>query len=122
MYKLVVKSEFSSAHHLIDYPGACKRVHGHNWKIFATVGAETLDRQGMVIDLLELENILKEIVAPLDHHLLNEIPPFDKLNPTSENIARYIYDKMAAKLPDNVNVDNIKVFETDDYAVIYSKA
>ncbi|MBN1998880.1 6-carboxytetrahydropterin synthase QueD [candidate division KSB1 bacterium] len=120
MFKLVVKAEFSSAHHLVDYPGDCKRVHGHNWKIYATVGSKSLNDQGMVIDLLDLESILKEIVAPLDHRLLNEVPPFDGLNPTSENIARYVYDSIADKMPPHVIVDNIKVFETDDYAVIYT--
>lgn len=118
MYKLCVKSKFSAAHKLLNYPGACGGIHGHNWTIEVTVGSETLDENGMVIDLLELKKHIDECVSQFDHRLINEVAPFDKLNPTSENIARHLYDYISKKI--TLQVLEVKVAEVDDYSVIYS--
>ena len=119
MYRLTVESEFSAAHHLVDYPGACKRVHGHNWKVRVTFSAPELNDLGMVVDLMELEKLLDECVKPLDHRVINEVPPFDRLNPTSENIARHIYQQLQPKLP-AIHLESVQLFETDDFSVTYS--
>lgn len=120
MYRLCVRSEFSAAHYLNDYPGPCKRVHGHNWKVTVTVRARDLDDHGMVIDLMDLKKILEKCLEKFDHRVLNEVPPLDCLNPTSENIARVIYDWLAEKLPDKVTIDTVEVFETDDFSAIFA--
>jgi 6-pyruvoyltetrahydropterin/6-carboxytetrahydropterin synthase len=121
MYTLTVESQFSAAHFLVDYPGACKRVHGHNWKVKATILSEDLDDMGMVIDLITLDELLAECLERFDHHVLNEIEPFDKLNPTSEQIARYVFDWLQERLPAEISVKEVQVFETDNYSVSYFK-
>lgn len=118
MYKLVVKSKFSAAHRLVDYPGACARIHGHNWTVQVTVTAPTVDENGMVVDLVELKKHIDDCVMQFDHQVINDVPPFDQLNPTSENIAKYLYDYVAERI--DVAVESVQVSEVDDYAVIYA--
>ena len=121
MYKLCVNSRFSGAHRLVDYPGACDRVHGHNWKVKACLSAEKLDKMGIVFDLIQFQKVLDESVAKFDHQFLNEVPPFDVINPTSENLARIIYNDLETKLVDFVQIESVEIFEMPDYSVIYSK-
>jgi len=118
MYKLVVKSRFSAAHRLINHPGVCARVHGHNWTVEATVASEHLDENGMVVDLVELKNHIDACVRQFDHRLINDVPPFTAMNPTCENIAKYLFDYIAGRV--KVNVVSVAVAEMDDYSVIYS--
>lgn len=120
MFKLCVQSDLSAAHQLNLYQGACQRIHGHNWKIKATIAGKQLNELGMVIDLLVLKQILDECLAQFDHRMLNDVPPFDKMNPTSENLASYIYQWLKARLPQNVYVDQVEVFETDQLSVTYT--
>lgn len=117
MYKLKVVSKFSAAHRLVEYPGACERIHGHNWKVKVTVCAEQVDENGMVMDLVQLKKHIDECVAQFDHRVINDVPPFDRLNPTSENLAKYLYDNIAKRL--NVPVQSVQVAEVDEYAVVY---
>jgi len=119
VYKLVVKSKFSAAHRLINHPGVCARTHGHNWNVEATVASEHLDENGMVVDLVELKNHIDACVRQFDHRVINEVPPFTDMNPTSENIARYLYDYIADRV--EVRVVSVAVAEVDDYSVIYSR-
>jgi len=95
MYEIKVISDFSSAHMLRGYEGKCENMHGHNWKIEVVVSSEKLDKLGMVVDFKELKHKLKIILEELDHKNLNDIEYFKKINPTSENIAKYIFDKLA---------------------------
>ena len=88
MFTLCVKARFSGAHRLVNYPGACQRIHGHNWQVKARIRARELDEQGMVMDLMQLSSLLKECLDQYDHRMVNEVAPFDSLNPTSENLAR----------------------------------
>ncbi len=84
--------EFSSSHSLKDYEGDCARVHGHNWVLRVYYEFSELDEQGIAVDFLELRSKVSDAVLPiLDHRHLNDIPPFDRLNPTSENIAAEIF-------------------------------
>jgi len=122
MYKLTVESDFSAAHRLVNYPGACHRIHGHNWKVKATIAAEQLDEMGMVIDLFDLKKILDDCLEQFDHRIINEVQPFDKINPTSENLAQYIYEYIEKQLPENIKIVQIEIFETEKFSVIFSKS
>lgn len=121
-YTIKVISDFASAHSLRDYPGDCKRLHGHNWKVEAEVRAAQLDELGMVIDFKTVRGITRGITDELDHRYLNEIPPFDTINPTAENIAAYIYQRLNQALDDpRVSVVAITLWETERACVRYAE-
>ncbi len=122
MFKITAKTSFAAAHRLREYEGACENLHGHNWQIKATIGSEKLDKIGMVYDFKKLKKNLKEIVDIFDHQFINQIPPFDKeLNPTSENIARYIFKLLDEKLPEPLRVISVEVGESEKYTAIYEE-
>jgi 6-pyruvoyltetrahydropterin/6-carboxytetrahydropterin synthase len=120
MYELVVESEFAAAHCLREYQGACERLHGHNWRVELVVGGETLDRLGMVMDFRDLKRILREVLDRFEHHFLNDLPEFQKQNPTTENMARVIYEECARRMPAGVRVRNVGVWETPRAGARYS--
>lgn len=95
MYQVSVKTNFKSAHQLRSYEGKCEKLHGHNWDITVVAESRTLNKMGVVIDFQILKERLDKIVEPFDHARINNIAPFDKINPTAENIARYIHDQLA---------------------------
>ncbi len=120
MYELTVISSFSSAHNLRGYEGACENLHGHNWRVEAQVVARELGPIEMVIDFKRLKAETKKILDGLDHRYLNEVPPFDRLNTTAENIARFIYDELGKALNgDGVRVSRVRVWESDTSAAAY---
>jgi 6-pyruvoyltetrahydropterin/6-carboxytetrahydropterin synthase len=121
MYKLCVNARFSAAHRLLDYPGVCKRIHGHNYRVKAVIQSKELDKMGMVMDLMDLQTKLNNITNDFDHKVINDIPPFDELNPTSENLARFIFGELKKKLGRDIALKSIEIFETEDYSVIYSE-
>ncbi|MBD3178435.1 MAG: 6-carboxytetrahydropterin synthase QueD, partial [Candidatus Latescibacteria bacterium] len=91
-YTVSTEIVFSASHTLKDYPGGCSRLHGHNWTVRVYYGFRSLDSQGITIDFLTLKSALEKVLLPrFDHTHLNEIPPFDSVNPTSENLAAEIY-------------------------------
>jgi len=112
MYELTIEREFSAAHCLRGYPGACARLHGHNYRVLVTVRGEKLDELGMLMDFGDLGDICEEVLDPLDHTDLNQIPPFDQINPTSENLARHIYEQLAERLPPQVQMSAVTVYES----------
>jgi 6-pyruvoyltetrahydropterin/6-carboxytetrahydropterin synthase len=121
-YTLKVLTDFSAAHTLRDYPGACSRMHGHNWKVEAEVVATQLNTMGMAIDFKEIKTAAREIAARLDHYYLNDLEPFQKINPTAENIAQYFYRELAKKLnSDTVKVSKLTLWETERACVSYSE-
>ncbi len=120
MYTVKVKLRFSSAHNLRGYKGKCEALHGHNWHVELSASSEDLDKTGMVADFTELKGILKGILERLDHKYLNELDDFKEINPTSENIARFIYERAAEKLS-GINIKEVTVWETDSSAATYSK-
>ena len=122
MYTVTIETEFSAAHIIRGYNGPCSRPHGHNWKVKAKVQTDVLDNLGMSVDFYVLQKKTDEIITKFDHRDLNTIPPFDKaLNPTSENIARYIYDELKNVLPANVKLLSVAIGETGKYTAKYSE-
>ncbi|MFH0797657.1 MAG: 6-carboxytetrahydropterin synthase QueD [Candidatus Omnitrophota bacterium] len=120
-YQVAVTDSFSAAHHLRGYQGKCENLHGHNWKISVTLSAEQVNEIGMAIDFAEVKRILSAILQELDHTFLNQHPYFQKVNPTSENIARYIFDQFSSRLPDKkVKVAGVSVWESENCRAIYS--
>lgn len=121
-YTLKVVSDFASAHTLRDYPGACSRMHGHNWKVEAEVVATQLDTTGMGIDFKKIKHAVKELTDTLDHRYLNEIEPFDSINPTAENIAAWLYQGLSEKLNnEHIQVSALTLWETERACVRYTE-
>ncbi|MEW6586868.1 MAG: 6-carboxytetrahydropterin synthase QueD [Nitrospirota bacterium] len=120
MYELMVETHFSSAHQLRGYKGECEKLHGHNWKVQVYVLADKLNELDIAIDFHELKRFTGEVVSPLDHGFLNEIFPFTEKNPSSENIAKWIYDSLRKKLTgDNIQLSAVTVWESDTASATY---
>lgn len=120
-WSLTVKSSFSAAHRLREYEGNCERLHGHNWKVEVTVESQTLDPQGMALDFRVMKGALGEVLAGLDHRYLNDIPPFDGMNPSSENLARHIFGEMEKRIPAPAQVARVTVWESEDARAEFSR-
>ena len=122
IYTLKVLADFASAHTLRDYPGACSRMHGHNWKIEAEVQATQLNEIGKAIDFKEIKREVRAIADELDHRYLNDLAPFQDINPTAENIARYFFQRLAQRLNnERVHVSALTIWETDRACVRYAE-
>lgn len=120
MYKLKIISSFAAAHCLIHYQGECENLHGHNWKVEVSVTARDLDKAGLGIDFKTLKAKTNKLLKSLDHRYLNDLPPFQALSPSSENISRYLYGELSKELNDgNVKVDMITVWESDFASASY---
>lgn len=120
MFELMVETQFSSAHQLRGYKGACERLHGHNWKVQVYVLAERLNEIDLAIDFHELKRLTEEVIMPLDHGYLNDIFPFTEKNPSSENIAKWIYDSLKKKLNnENVSLAAVTVWESETASATY---
>ncbi|MFQ5330346.1 MAG: 6-carboxytetrahydropterin synthase QueD, partial [Thermodesulfobacteriota bacterium] len=98
MYELKVVSEFASAHKLRGYDGECEKLHGHNWRVEAVVTVDLLDPVGLAVDFKDLKKLLNGILDGLDHCYLNELEPFQSENPSSENLARFIYRELQERV------------------------
>lgn len=120
MYELMVETSFASAHQLRGYKGKCENLHGHNWKVHVHVTAESLNDIDIAIDFHDLKETTNEVVGQLDHTVLNEIFPFTERNPSSENVAKWIYDSLKKKINDgNVRLMSITVWESESTACTY---
>jgi 6-pyruvoyltetrahydropterin/6-carboxytetrahydropterin synthase len=120
MYEIEVEGIFSAAHNLRHYKGKCENVHGHNWKVQIAVIGESLDDIGLLIDFDILKSELKKILKELDHQNLNSISFFKKINPTSENIAFYIHNKIKKALKKYpVEIKRVAVGESDKQSAAY---
>jgi 6-pyruvoyltetrahydropterin/6-carboxytetrahydropterin synthase len=119
MYRLTVHDYFSSAHQLKGYKGKCEAVHGHNWKVEIDVQGETLNDIGLLMDFHDLRRMLKEILERLDHVLLNEVEEFREANPSSENVARHVYENLKKKLPAGISVASVTVWESENARATY---
>ena len=116
MYSIKVEAYFSSAHSLRNYKGKCEELHGHNWKVETTVEAERTDKAGLVMDFKDLKAELNSVLDKLDHKCLDKLTYFKKVNPTSENIAQYIYKTMKKSVP---GLKSVTVWESHNSCASY---
>lgn len=124
MFEIKVEAEFEAAHRIVNYPGKCDRLHGHNWKVELTITGKTLDELGMLIDFKAAKAALKKVTDQLDHRFLNELEPFCTMNPTAENIARYIYQELKAHTvfrDASARISAVCVWESPRACVTYSE-
>lgn len=122
MYLLKIVDYFAAAHNLINYKGKCEELHGHNWKVEVIVKGDMLDKAGMLIDFKILKKFLKEILDKLDHKYLNELEYFKGKSPSSENIAKFIYDEMDRKLSNSqAEIKEVRCWESINSCAIYKK-
>ncbi len=121
MYEVSVQQHFDAAHYLRGYQGKCENLHGHRFQVVAKVRAEQIDEVGLAYDFVQLRQQLGEIVGRFDHTCLNEVPPFDKINPSSENIAFTIYSELQTLLRrEKASIASIQVWESPHSCVTYS--
>lgn len=120
MFELMIETDFSAAHQIRGYRGECEKLHGHNWKVQVHVVAERLNEIDIVIDFHEIKRLAEEVVAPLDHSFLNDIFPFTEKNPSSENIAKWIYDSLRKKINNgNIHLSAVTVWESENTSAAY---
>ncbi|MCG6935933.1 MAG: 6-carboxytetrahydropterin synthase QueD [Proteobacteria bacterium] len=122
VYTLKILTDFAAAHYLRDYEGVCNRLHGHNWKVEVNVKARQLDKVGMGIDFKVIKEATRSLLGRLDHYNLNDLAPFDEINPTAENIAAFLYRELSQQLNTNaVQVNAVTLWETDRACVTYTE-
>ena len=120
VFEVYVKTHFSAAHRLEGYPGDCARSHGHNWIVEVHVRCSELNPIGIGMDFRDIKQAVKKVVQELDHYDLNELAPFKTVNPTSENIAKYLYRELSKALNgDSARVSKVKVSETPGAGACY---
>jgi 6-pyruvoyltetrahydropterin/6-carboxytetrahydropterin synthase len=121
MFEVMIERNFSSAHQLRGYKGKCENLHGHNYKIEIYARGRELDNIGLLVDFGELKTAADEVVQYLDHRNINELPPFDvELNPSAENLARYILERIASRVGDDrVKIYKVRCFETPTSVATY---
>jgi 6-pyruvoyltetrahydropterin/6-carboxytetrahydropterin synthase len=120
VYELKIISQFAAAHQLREFHGKCEQLHGHNWKIEVYVKGERLGEDGLLIDFGVVKENTKKVLQELDHKFLNDLTFFNKVNPSSENIARYIYDYLSSRLNnENVRVSRVTAWESDTACATY---
>lgn len=124
MFEVSVEAGFAAAHQLRNYRGKCENLHGHNYKVQVTVEGEDLNSIGLLADFTELKGALREITEFLDHKFLNEIEPFTVINPSAENVAKYIADRLQSQLDAGASevpvfISAVKVWETDTSTATY---
>jgi 6-pyruvoyltetrahydropterin/6-carboxytetrahydropterin synthase len=120
MYEVTIIKSFSAAHLLSEIGGKCEELHGHNFKVEITVAAEELNSAGLLIDFRFLKKALGEILENIDHKHLNALTSFAGINPSAENIARYIFETMGKKIKSaGVRMVRVKIWESENAAVTY---
>lgn len=118
MFELSIKGDIASGHYLRGYEGRCRDLHGHTWQVEVVVMSGRLDKTGMVADFLVLKKKLKEFLETIDHVCLNDLPYFQKINPTTENIARYIYQNFGRDIAP-LKIKRVQVWESGTSGVAY---
>ncbi len=119
MYTISVYDYFSSAHQLRGYKGKCEELHGHNWKVEVKISGRKLDDIGLLVDFTVVKEILKKNLDELDHKFLNQVPPFDTMNPSSENLARHLFEKISPALPEGTSLTAVSVWESERSKATY---
>lgn len=119
MFLISIERSFDAAHYLRAYKGKCENLHGHRFKVVATAKSGKLNEIGIAYDFTLLKKQLTQILDTFDHQNLNEISPFDKINPSSENIALVVYEKLKPILPEGIQLESVEVWESPEACVIY---
>ncbi len=121
MYEITVTSHFSGAHRLRLLRGKCEDLHGHNWKVEVSVVSKRLGAEGVVIDFRILKQKLEKVLKPLDHTYLNDLPSFSRIGPSSENIAKYIFDRLSSELKGHPgSLKKVTAWESETSGATYS--
>ncbi len=121
MYEVTIKKMFSAAHRLDNIGGSCEKLHGHNFLVEVSVASDSLDAEGLLIDFRHLKGRVAALLETLDHKCLNEIPALRGLNPSAENVAKFIYDALSETFKgDRVSVSKVTVWESEDAKATYS--
>jgi len=119
-FEVMIERNFSSAHQLRGYKGKCENLHGHNYKIEIYARGGELDNIGLLVDFVELKAAADEVVTYLDHRNINELPPFDELQPSAENLAKYVLERVAKRVGDDrVQIYKVRCFETPTSVATY---
>lgn len=120
MFDLTIESQFSSAHQLRGYKGKCEAMHGHNWRVQVTVSSDRLNDIGIVEDFHDLKTMTQEVLSSLDHVFLNDVFPFTEINPSSENIAKWVYESVKKKMNKKTyNLSSVTVWENETSSATY---
>ncbi len=120
MFEVSVEYSFAAGHALRGYKGKCENVHGHNYKVQVTVAGERLDSTGLLIDFVDLRTTIKGLVERLDHRFLNDLPPFDQINPSAENLAKHFSEELEPKLREReLRLRKVTIWETDTTSATY---
>jgi 6-pyruvoyltetrahydropterin/6-carboxytetrahydropterin synthase len=121
MFEVTIEETFAAGHALRNYRGKCENVHGHNYRCQVTLEGAELDDIGLLVDFVELKRVVHGVLDRMDHQWLNEFPPFDVLNPSAENMARYIYEQVSEGLNirEGVRVGLVRLWETDTANATY---
>lgn len=119
MYELTVKRKFSAAHQLRGYRGKCENLHGHTYGVDVVLSAESLDGIGLAVDFKVVKKIIDDLLDNYDHRLINEVAPFDEINPSAENMARVIYESLKDSLPGEVGLRKVTVWESANAGASY---
>jgi 6-pyruvoyltetrahydropterin/6-carboxytetrahydropterin synthase len=119
-YTIFKEFVFAAAHRIPDHPGKCQKLHGHNYRVRVFLRSDELDKLGMVLDFAELKALLQRIAGPFDHQVINEIPPFDVVNPTAELLSEHFYRALAAELAGRqIQVERVEVWENDSSCAMF---
>jgi 6-pyruvoyltetrahydropterin/6-carboxytetrahydropterin synthase len=125
MYEVTVEESFAAGHYLRNYKGKCANPHGHNYKVRVTLRGAELDKAGLLLDFKDLKQVMKHVINRLDHQMLNNIAPFTELNPSAENLAKYLYDEANVQLRSlisgRVTVKEVTIWETETTTARYSE-
>ena len=123
MFEVTVEQTFAAGHALREYKGKCENVHGHNYRVQVTVEGEQLNRIGLLVDFVELKRAVREVIAYLDHQFINDLEPFTIINPSAENLAKYFYDEVSARVHMAIDtparIAQVKIWETDTSIAVY---
>jgi 6-pyruvoyltetrahydropterin/6-carboxytetrahydropterin synthase len=122
MFQVSVDETFTAGHALRGYKGKCENVHGHNYKVRVTLEGPELDSIGLLYDFTHLKRVIRDVTNAVDHKFLNDLPPFDAINPSAENLAKYFYDETTRQinaLPKGAEITQITIWETDTTSATY---
>jgi len=122
MFEVTIEQTFAAGHALRNYHGKCENVHGHNYRVQVTMEGEQLDTTGLLVDFVLLKKVVGAVIDRMDHQWLNDFPPFDVLNPSAENIAKFIYDEVTKGINvSGVRLGYVRLWETDTSYATYRR-